>query len=91
MATVTAKTTYTSAVASVISDKCAPCHIPSKGGNKKAYDNYANVKADIDEIIRRVELNPGEKGFMPFRRATKLSADTIAVFKQFKDDGALEN
>ena len=78
-------------MASVISDKCAPCHIPSKGGNKKAYDNYANVKADIDEIIRRIELNPGEKGFMPFKRVTKLAADTIAVFKKFKDDGALEN
>ena len=86
-----AKTTYTSAVASVISDKCAPCHIPSKGGNKKAYDNYANVKSDIDEIIRRIELNPGERGFMPFKRATKLAADTIAVFRKFKDDGALEN
>ncbi len=86
-----AKTTYSSAVASVISDKCSPCHIPSKGGNKKAYDNYANVKADIDEIIRRIDLNPGDRGFMPFRRATKLAADTIAVFKKFKDDGALEN
>ena len=85
------KTTYTSAVASVISDKCSPCHIPSKGGNKKAYDNYANVKADIDEIIRRVELNPTDKGFMPFKKAQKLGADTIAIFKKFKDDGALEN
>ena len=85
------KTTYTSAVASVISEKCTPCHIPSKGGNKKAYDNYANVKTDIDEIIRRIELNPGERGFMPFRRSSKLAADTVAIFKKFKDDGALEN
>lgn len=85
------KTTYTSAVASVISEKCSPCHIPSKGGNKKAYDNYANVKADIDEIIRRIELNPTDKSFMPFKRPFKLAADTVAVFKKFKDDGALEN
>ena len=77
------KTTYSSAVASVISDKCSPCHIPSKGGNKKPYDN--------DEIIRRIDLNPTDKGFMPFKRAFKLAADTIAVFKKFKDDGALEN
>ena len=85
------KTTYASAVSSVISDKCSPCHIPSKGGNKKAYDNYANVKADIDEIIRRIELNPSEKGFMPFKRSFKLAVDTIDVFKKFKEDGALEN
>ena len=90
-AAATSKTTYTSAVASVISEKCSPCHIPSKGGNKKAYDNYANVKADIDEILRRIELNPTDKGFMPFKRPFSLAADTIAVFKKFKDDGALEN
>lgn len=85
------KTTYSSAVASVISEKCSPCHIPSKGGNKKPYDNYANVKADIDEIIRRIELNPADKGFMPFKKSFNLAADTIAVFKKFKADGALEN
>ncbi len=85
------KATYAATVAPVITEKCSPCHIPSKGGNKKAYDNYANVKADIDEIIRRIELNPTDKGFMPFRKSQKLAADTIAIFKKFKDDGALEN
>lgn len=84
-----AKTKYTT-VAPVIAASCAPCHIAGKG-NKKPYDNYANVKSDIDEIIKRIELNPTDRGFMPFRRATKLSADTIAIFKKFKDDGALEN
>ena len=85
------KATYATTLAPVVAEKCTPCHFPSKGGNKKAYDNYANVKADIDEIIRRIELNPGERGFMPFRRAEKLAADTIAIFKKFKEDGALEN
>jgi hypothetical protein len=85
------KTTYTSAVSTVIAGNCSPCHIPSKGGNKKAYDNYANVKADIDDIIRRVELNPTDRGFMPFKKTEKLPADVIAVFKKFKEDGSLEN
>ena len=84
------KTTYTN-VSTVIAGNCAPCHIPSKGGNKKAYDNYANVKADIDDIIRRIELNPTDRGFMPFKKTEKLPADVIAVFKKFKEDGALEN
>src|SRR5688572_15709160 len=61
------KSTYANEVTSVINMHCTPCHIPAKGGNKKAYDNYANTKTDIDEIIRRIELNPGEKGFMPFK------------------------
>ena len=85
------KTTYASTLAPVIADKCSPCHIPSKGGNKKAFDNYANVKSDIDEIIRRIELNPTDKGFMPFKKTQKLAADTIAVFKSFKEGGMLEN
>ena len=85
------KTTYTANVSTVIAGNCAPCHIPSKGGNKKPYDNYANVKADIDSIIRRIELNPTDRGFMPFKKTEKLPADVIAVFKKFKDDGALEN
>src|SRR6187402_3318457 len=85
------KTTYTANVSTVIAGNCAPCHIPSKGGNKKAYDNYANVKADIDDILRRIQLNPTDRGFMPFKKTEKLPADVIAVFKKFKEDGALEN
>jgi hypothetical protein len=90
-ASVAAKATYATTLSPVIAEKCTPCHFPSKGGNKKAYDNYANVKADIDEILRRIDLNPTDRGFMPFRRATKLAADTIAIFRKFKEDGALEN
>ena len=42
-------------------------------------------------MIRRIELNPTDKGFMPFRKTEKLSDSTIAVFKQWKADGMLEN
>ena len=84
------KTTYTANVSTVIAGNCAPCHISGKG-NKKPYDNYANVKTDIDEILRRIQLNPTDKGFMPFKKTEKLPADVIAVFQKFKDDGALEN
>jgi mono/diheme cytochrome c family protein len=81
--------TYETHIQTLVMNNCSPCHIPSKGGNKKAFDNFANVKSDIDEIIRRIELNPGEKGYMPFKRA-KLSDSTIHVFKQWKSDGMLE-
>ena len=86
----TPKSTYATHVSTVIMNNCTPCHIPAKGGNKKAYDNFANTKSDIDEIIRRIELNPGDKGFMPFKKA-KLSDSTIAVFKKWRDDGLMEN
>ena len=84
------KSTYETNMQAVIIANCSPCHIPAKGGNKKAYDNYANVKTDIDEIIRRIEMNPGERGFMPFKKQAKLSDSTIAIFKQWKTDGMLE-
>ncbi|MFC0771465.1 hypothetical protein [Terrimonas alba] len=84
------KLSYENSVHSTIVGYCSPCHIPEKGGKKKAYDNYANVKADIDEIIRRMELSPTEKGFMPFKKTEKLSDSTIAVFKKWKEDGLLE-
>ena len=89
-AAATPKATYVATIAPIIANSCSPCHIAGKG-NKKPYDNYANVKADIDEILRRINLNPTDRGFMPFRRATKMSADTVAIFQKFKEDGALEN
>jgi hypothetical protein len=84
------KMVFENSLQTLIAGNCSPCHIPQKGGQKKAYDNYANVKADIDDIIRRIELSPTERGFMPFRKTEKLSDSTIAVFKQWKADGLLE-
>ena len=84
------KMVFENSLQTLIVGNCSPCHIPQKGGQKKAYDNYANVKSDIDEMIRRIELNPGEKGFMPFKKTEKLSDSTVAVFKQWKADGLLE-
>jgi uncharacterized membrane protein len=83
------KLTYETSIQTLVVANCSPCHIPSKGGNKKPYDNFANVKTDIDEMVRRMELNPGDRGFMPFKRA-KLSDSTIAVFKKWKEDGLME-
>jgi mono/diheme cytochrome c family protein len=82
--------TYEGNMQAVIQANCSPCHIPAKGGFKKAYDNFGSVKADIDEMIRRIELNPGERGVMPFKKTEKLSDSTIAIFKQWKADGLNE-
>ncbi len=85
-----AKLTYETDITALIATNCTPCHIPEKGGNKKAYNNYANVKADIDEMIRRIELNPGERGFMPFKKKEKLSDSTVNVFKKWRNQGLTE-
>ncbi len=86
----TTKSTYQDNLLPVIVANCSPCHIPSKGGNKTAFDNYANVSTHIDEMLNRIQLNPTDKGFMPFKKTSRLSDSTIAVFKQWKDDGMVE-
>lgn len=82
------KEVYAGHIETLIMANCAPCHIPAKGGNKKALDTYDKAKAQIDTIIRRIELHPGEKGFMPSKKP-RLNDSTIAVFKKWKEDGLM--
>lgn len=84
------KMTFEANVKPLIMANCAPCHIPDKGGRKKAYDTFSPNVADIDNIIARIEKQPTERGFMPFRGANRLSDSVINVFKQWKADGLLE-
>jgi hypothetical protein len=83
------KSTYENNMQTLVGANCSPCHFPAKGGNKKALDNYDSLKANIDDVIRRIELNPTDRGFMPFKHP-KLSDSTIAVFKKWRDDGMLD-
>ncbi|MEO5592775.1 MAG: hypothetical protein ABIR15_04700 [Chitinophagaceae bacterium] len=85
----TAALTYETNIQPIIVSSCSPCHIPAKGGNKEALDTYTNVTKEIDGVLRRIQLNPDEKGFMPFKHP-KLSDSTIAVIKQWKDSGMAE-
>ena len=83
------KLNYESNLQTLIAANCTPCHIPAKGGNKKPFDTYAAVQANIDDMIQRIELNPTDKGFMPFKHA-RLSDSTITIFRKWKTDGMLE-
>lgn len=85
---VPSKVTYVANVQPIVASSCSPCHIPTQG-NKKPYNTYAAVKADIDEIITRIQKNPGEKGFMPMRHP-KLADSTILVFVNWKKEGLIE-
>jgi hypothetical protein len=83
------KVTYTANVQPLIVMNCSPCHIPPKG-NKEALNTYEAAKTNLDSMIVRIQRNPDEKGFMPFKHP-KLSDSTINVFVQWKADGLLEN
>jgi len=88
-APVASKPVYSGQIETLIMANCSPCHIPSRGGNKKPLNTYEAAKAEIDDIIKRIELNPTDRGFMPFRKA-KLSDSTIQAFKQWKAEGFAE-
>ncbi len=81
--------TYDKDIQTIIQAKCAPCHIAGKG-NKKSLDNYTASKDNIDEIISRIQMNPGEHGFMPARNP-KLSDSAITAFVDWKKAGLKEN
>ena len=80
--------TYNSRVQPIIASSCSPCHIPP-GGNKKALNSYAAAKDNIDDIITRIQKDPSERGFMPFKHP-KLADSTIQVFVQWKNEGMPE-
>lgn len=89
-APVTVYTYYDTDIKSLVETRCSPCHIPAKGGNKGPLDTYERLKDNIDNILVRIQLNPGEKGFMPFKHP-KLSDSAINVFKQWKNNGLLKS
>ena len=79
---------YTSDLQSTILANCSPCHIPPRG-NMLALDTYASAKTNIDNIITRINMTPGTRGFMPFKH-DKLSDSVISIFVKWKADGLLE-
>ena len=83
------KVTYQANITALLQANCTPCHFPDKGGRKKPLNTYASASGQIIEILRRIQLNPTDRGFMPDKHA-KLSDSTIAVFKQWQTDGLLE-
>lgn len=83
-----AAATYTSSVQNIVATNCSPCHVGS-GARQKRLDNYEALKNNIDEILRRIQLNPGDKGFMPMRHP-KLPDSTIQVFVNWKNNGLMQ-
>jgi len=80
--------TYNANVLPTMEATCSPCHIAGKG-NKKTLNNYAAAKENIDDMIRRIQLNPEDRGFMPFKHP-KLPDSTIQVFVKWKETGMTE-
>ena len=81
--------TYSGNIKLMIETKCTPCHVPAKGGFKTSFDNYVAAKKNIDEMIRRIQLAPTEKDYMPFK-FKPLTTEEVNVFKKWKEEGLAE-
>lgn len=81
-----ATVTYALNIQPLIESKCAPCHLPAKGGNKTDFSTYEAAKSYVDPMLERVQLVAGTKGFMPMKREA-LSAEEIALIKKWKEEG----
>ena len=79
-------TNYETKVAKLVTGHRSACHIPAKGVNKLALNTCSAVWDNIVAVIARIEKNPGEKGFMPFKN-DKLPGVTTAVLKERKAGG----
>jgi hypothetical protein len=82
-------TTFEANVLPIIKAKCAPCHI-APIGTKKHLTDFASAREEADSILRRIQMNPGEKGFMPNKKSERLPDSLVQVFVQWKADGFKE-
>ena len=82
-------TTYTVDILPLVQAKCAPCHLPSKGGNKGSFETFESAKRYAAEMLDRVMIAPGQRGFMP-KNHEKLADTEIALIKKWIDHGLLE-
>lgn len=82
------KVTYLTNIQPLVVSTCSPCHIPPKG-RKKSLDTFESMVSNIDDVISRIQKDPEQVGFMPFKHA-KLSDSTINIFVLWKKQGLLE-
>ena len=82
-----AKVSYDTDVRPLMVRSCTPCHFPEEG-KKTMYDTYDATRRDIKDIIARMEMDPGEKGYMPFKsKRQAMSPEEIQVFKDWMAQG----
>lgn len=88
-ATTKATVTYALNIKPLMETKCAPCHVPAKGGRKEPFDTYEGTKSHVNVILKRITLAPTESGFMPMKNEA-LSAEEIALIRKWKEEGLAE-
>lgn len=67
---------YNKDVIPIMQARCTPCHFPPEG-RKQALNTYADVKANIAEIIARVKLPQSDNKFMPWKNKKPALSDSL--------------
>jgi hypothetical protein len=85
------KVSYAENIAPLLERSCSPCHYPNQEGKKQPLDSYAGVKAELPEVLKLVQLEPGSLRYMPFKQKKQgLSAEEIEMLKNWARGGFLE-
>jgi hypothetical protein len=67
---------YNKDIMPIMQASCTPCHFPPEG-RKQALNTYADVKANIAEIINRVKLPKSDTKFMPWKNKKPPLSDSL--------------
>ena len=78
------KVSYEKDIRPLMLRSCTPCHFPERG-HKEMMDTHQKTKDNINEILTRVQLDPSDEEFMPFKQKRQaLSKNEIALFWKWK-------
>ena len=78
--------TFNKDIMPILDRSCLSCH----SGDSKLdhFDDMDEVKEEIGEIIERVELDPSNKKYMPYKQKQPgLSPEEIKLFKEWAVKG----
>lgn len=82
-----ASVSYARDLAPLMLKNCAPCHFPETG-KADQLDNYDRVRRHIRGILHRVQLDPSNDSYMPFKQKKPAWTEAeIALFQQWQAEG----
>lgn len=74
---------YEKDIRPIMAAKCTPCHFPETG-KKMMLNTYEATQANIQDILRRVQLPADHVEFMPFKsKKAPLTAEETKLLKDW--------
>lgn len=82
--------TYQQDIRPIFEAHCLSCH-GNRESKKRQLHTYDTISEKIDDILYRVQLEPSNRKFMPYKmRQAPLSSAQIAVLQAWKDGGMVK-